>query len=200
MSRKDNDVSTDIRHRDQRIIDPRRIEDPVVGTQEAWDLSTDEETLTAVVRDVFENHWQDITFGVLVPGAAWEVRAPGAPERVAFSGGYATVDFGPWHFHLCLGEPGGDPAHTAGRRTAQAYFYRTLDDEGAPRSWGLRLINGRGEQQMTVILPSPFVTPEQRIAEEADFERLAVWDRLREVYLSLPPDPADRSGRGFRRS
>lgn len=179
---------------------PRRIEDPVVGVQEVWDLPTDEGTLTDLIRDVFEHDWKNITFGVLVPGAAWEIRAPGAPERVASSDGYVTVDFGPWHFHLCLGESSGDPEKTAGRRTAQAFFYRTLDEEGAPRSWGLRLFNARGEQQMTVILPSPFVTPEQKIADEADFTRLATWDRLRSTYLGMGEDPADRSGRGYRKS
>lgn len=193
-------MSIDSPQRDQRTMAPRQVEDPGGAVLQVWDLPTDEGTLVRLVRDLFEDSWPDITFGVFVPGAAWEIRAPGAPERVSFSSGYLTVDFGPWHFHLCVGQADGDPGLAATRRTAQAWLYRTLDAEGAPRSWGVRLFNGRGDQQMTVLLPNPFVTPDQKIAEEADFSRLATWDRLRERYLGLPPDVADRSGRGYRPS
>lgn len=162
-----------------------------------WDLPTDEGTLVRLVTHLFEEHWHEIMFGVLVPGAAWEIRAPGAPERISFSSGYLTVDFGPWHFHLCLGQPSGDPEVVGTRRTAQAWLYRSLDAEGAPRSWGLRLFNGAGDQQMTVMLPNPFLTVEHKVAEAPDFSRLATWDRLRRDYLGLPEDPLDRSGKGF---
>lgn len=175
----------------------RVVQEPGSGPMHVWDLPTDEDLLVRLVTDLFENCWADITFGPLVPGAAWEIRAPGAPERVSFSAGYLTVDFGRWHFHLCLGQPTGDPQVVGVRRTAQAWLYRTLDDAGAPRSWGLRLFNGRGDQQMTILLPNPFLTADQKIAERADFQRLATWDRLRETYLGAPPDPLDRSGLGF---
>lgn len=51
---------------------------------------------------------------------------------------------------------------------------------------------------MTVLLPSPFLGDTQEILPEPDFGRLATWDRLREHYLGLAPDPLDRSGSGFR--
>ncbi|NJM13533.1 MAG: hypothetical protein HC889_18195 [Synechococcaceae cyanobacterium SM1_2_3] len=50
---------------------------------------------------------------MLIQGAAWEVRAPNAPQRISLSDGYLTVDFGHWHFHLCIGEyrgPRNNPA------------------------------------------------------------------------------------------
>jgi hypothetical protein len=112
--------------------------------------------------------------------------------------GYVTVDFGRWHFHLCIGE------HTASgpelgriRGCSRAELYRGLDRDGAPVTWGLRLFNGRDEQQMTVLLPNPHLTDEQAIAEEPDFARLAAWDALRARFLRLSPDPLDRSGHGF---
>ncbi|WP_428844276.1 DUF7676 family protein [Mycolicibacter sinensis] len=42
-------------------------------------------------------------FGTILHGAAWEVVAPNAPERMSVADGYATVDFGRWHFHLRIG-------------------------------------------------------------------------------------------------
>jgi hypothetical protein len=61
----------------------------------------------------------------------------------------------------------------------------------------VRLFNGDGDQQMTVLLPGPFLDDEQRILDEPDHSRLELWDHLRREYLGLPPDPVDRSARRF---
>ena len=157
------------------------------GTQHVWELPTDEATLVAIVTDVFENHWEHIHFGVLVQGAAWEVYD-----------GYITVDFGRWHFHLCIGEhTGSGPELGRIRRCSRAELYRGLGSDGSPTTWGLRLFNGRGEQLMTVLLPNPFLTDTQGILDPPDFSRLDAWDALRATYLGLEPDPFDRSGAGF---
>jgi len=178
-------------------------EPPVVdtfggGREQTWPLPVDEGSLLALVHTLFDDYWDDIWFGTIVEGAAWEVAAPNAPQRIRMFDGYATVDFGRWHFHLCIGE------HTASgpelgriRRCARAEMYRSLDKAGSPVSWGIRLFNGRDEQLMTAMLPNPFLTKTQQLRPEPDWTQLVLWDRLRADYLGLPSDETDRSGRGF---
>lgn len=74
-----------------------------------------------------------------------------------------------------------------------------LGTTSQPVSWGLSLYTHDGLQQMTVLLPNPLLTAEQKIAETPDWSRLALWDRLRKTYLGLEPDPVDRSVPGFHR-
>ncbi len=182
------------------MTDPtyREVTEPGTGTLHVWDLPTDEDTLLAIVTKLFDTYWQSIHFGVLVQGAAWEVRAPNAPTRISMFDGYVTVDFDSWHFHLCIGE------HTASgpelgriRRTSAARLYRRIGDDGTPTSWAVQFFNGEGTQLMTVLLPNPFLTDSQDILREPEFDRLAAWDDLRATFLGLEPDPLDRSGRGF---
>jgi hypothetical protein len=119
--------------------------------------------------------------------------------------GYLTVAFGTSHFHLCIGPTRGPhhaptpPALARHRQTARAELYRRLDHAGAPASWGLRLFNGAGEQQLTILLPNPFLSPDgDEILQEPDWSRLALWDELRARWTGSPgPDPLDRSGTGF---
>ena len=184
---------------------PQRLTEPDGATVEAFALRADAASLEALLRDLFQEHWHEITFGPLIQGAAWEFRAPHAPTRIGMLDGYLTVVFGISHFHLCIGPhkgPRNDPAPEAlarHRRTARAELYRRLNRAGAPVSWGLRLFNGEGEQQMTVLLPNPFLSPDgERIVATPDWSRLALWDRLRGRWLGLDaPDPFDRSATGF---
>ncbi|MBV8592248.1 MAG: hypothetical protein JO212_19705 [Acetobacteraceae bacterium] len=100
--------------------------DPDGATVEIFPLATDEASLQALLRDLFEEHWDKITFGPLIHGAAWGIRAPHAPTHIGMQDGYLTVAFGVSHFHLCTGlhrGPPNDPAHEAlahRRRTARA--------------------------------------------------------------------------------
>ena len=174
------------------------------GTLEIFDLSPSEALLFELLKDLFKNHWQEIDFGILIQGAAWEIKADRAPESIGLHDGYLTVDFGHWHFHICIGENKGSPSHPtdpelkAHRRTSRAELYRQLSQSGTPNSWGLRLYNGKDEQQLTVFLPNPFLTPEMQIAKEPDWSRLALWDQLRAQWLGLSqPDHFDRSGHKF---
>lgn len=174
--------------------------------EDVFALPTDAESLEALLRDLFERHWHEITFGPIIQGAAWEMRAAAAPSKVGMFDGYLTVAFGVPHFHLCIGEHRGAPKFPVApelarhRRTARAELYRRLSQEGHPVSWGLRLFNGKGEQQVTVLLPNPFLDPETEAVRKApDWSRLALWDALRARWLGLAaPDPLDRAGRGFR--
>jgi hypothetical protein len=63
----------------------------------------------------------------------------------------------------------------------------------------LRLFNGQGEQQTTILLPNPYLSPDaDKVLKMPDWSRLDLWDRLRARWLGLvESDPFDRSGRGF---
>lgn len=182
-------------------MEPRVEDEPGLGRLEVWDIQPAEDLLRRLLTELFEQHWRELTFGPLIQGSAWEIRAPGPPERVGFLDGYLTVDFGHFHFHLCIGEHRGEPGAPTPpelarhRRTSRAYFYRRLNADGTPDSWALRLLNGGGEEQLTVLFPNPFLTPDLRFEPEPRWERLALWDDLRRRYLGLPPDPRDRAGR-----
>jgi hypothetical protein len=174
------------------------VTEPGNGTVEIFSLPTDETTLVDLVTMIFTDYWEHIHFGVLVQGAAWEVAAPNAPVKIGTLDGYITVDFGRWHFHLCLGE------HTASgpelgriRRCARAELYRMLHDD-KPSSWGLRLFNSEDTQLMTVFFPNPWLDDIQHPVAEADWDRLEAWDAIRERFLGLPADPLDRTAAGFR--
>ncbi len=179
----------------------RIVEEEGVGRLEVWDLDASQEALQRLLADLFENHWRKITFGPLIQGAAWEIRAESAPRSITMLDGYLTVDFGNWHFHLCIGQHKGsrqhpvDPRLARHRRTSRAELYRQINCDGAPNYWALRLFNGADEQQITVILPSPFLSDEMRYLKTPDFSRLELWDYLRSEYLGLGPDPRDRSGK-----
>ncbi len=180
---------------------PREVDEAGVGRLEIWDLEPTEAILRPLLTDLFEHHWRELTFGPLIQGSAWEITAPGPPKRIGYLDGYLTVDFGHFHFHLCIGEHRGDPRAPVSpelarhRRTGQAYFYRRLNADGTPDGWGLRLLNGRGEEQMTVLFPNPFLTEDLKFAPEPRWERLRLWDDIMQRYLGLGPDPRDRSGR-----
>jgi hypothetical protein len=182
----------------------RIADEPGMGRIEIFALDTGEATLLALIRHVFATYWASIHFGTLIQGAAFEVKAPGAPRNIALLDGYVTVDFGTWHFHLCIGPTVGlgsaptPPALAAHRRCRRAELYRTFNRKtGAPNSWGLRLFNGKDEQQMTVLLPSPFLSDEGKPLAAPDWTRLAAWDDLRQRFLGLAPDALDRTGSGF---
>lgn len=173
------------------------VEEEGNGTLEIFELPNDAAFLERFLSDVYNNYWDQIHFGTAVQGAVWEVRAPNTPERISVMDGYLTVDFGHWHFHICIGEHKGTRRAPSSdklaqhRRTARTELYRRLRD-GKPSSWGFRMFNGGGEQQMTVFLPNPHLTIEQKILREPCFENLAMWDHLRATYLGLEPDPLDR--------
>jgi hypothetical protein len=180
------------------------IADPDGATVEIFPFPTDEGSLEELLRDLFEQHWDKITFGPLIQGAAWEIRASHAPTQIGVLDGYLTVAFGISHFHLCIGPHKGTrnsptPEVLARhRRTARAELYRRLDKSGAPVSWGLRLFNGHDEQQITILLPNPFLSADDKVLKTPDWSRLELWDRLRARWLGASePDPVDRSGRGF---
>lgn len=177
----------------------RRVVEEDGGSADVFELPADEHTLTIILRELFEVHWSEITFGPIIQGAAFEFRAPSPPTYFGMFDGYLTVAFGASHFHLCIGtHKGAAPDLARWRRTGRAELHRRLDSSGAPVSWSLRLYNGEDEQQICVLLPNPFLD-DDAIRKTPDWSRLELWDRLRGRWLCLfDPDPIDRSGRAFR--
>lgn len=184
---------------------PRRVTDEDGAQLDVFDLPADEASLEALLRDLFGRHWDKIVFGPIIQGAAWEIRATAPPDKIAMLDGYMTVVLGASHFHLCIGPHEGSSRHPTPpelarhRRTARAELFRRLGPAGAPVSWGLRLFNGAGEQQITVFLPNPFLSPDgERVLKQPDWARLALWDELRARFTGAAgPDPADRACKGF---
>src|SRR5438067_11920926 len=81
----------------------KRVSDPDGAIVDVHALPTDGASLEELLRDLFEQHSDKITFGPLIQGAAWEFRAPHAPTHVGMLDGYLSVAFGASHFHICIG-------------------------------------------------------------------------------------------------
>lgn len=168
---------------------------------EVFPVPADEETLQELLTIMFAEHWRSIRFGTLIQGAVYELAATESP-RLAVLDGYLTIDLGHSHFHLCIGEHRGaperpvEPGLARRRRCAHAELQRQWSD-GAPTTWMFRMFNGDGDQMMTVLLPNPLLDDSDRILDEPDWSRLALWDALRARCLDLPPDPVDRSASRF---
>jgi hypothetical protein len=183
---------------------PSVVHEPGMGTLEVFTLPVDESTLLAVLQDVFKKYWNKIRFGVLIQGAVFELRASG-PPRMGVLDGYVTVDLGASHFHVCIGEHRGDqerpvtPELARHRRCHRAELYRVLHED-APVAWGFRMFNGADEQQLTIMLPNPFLDDDQMPLTTPKWDRLACWEELQATYLGCVPDPRDRTAVHFHHS
>lgn len=175
------------------------------ATEHRWPAPLDQDWLQDFLTDIFDNHWQGLSFGPIVEGAAYELRPPSKPQRISLHDGYLTVFYGlQGHFHLCIGrnegavKQGGE-ALVAHRRPGKAEFFRSLDPDGHPRSWGFRMDNGKGEQMLSLFFPNPFITADDQLADQPDWERLATWDHVRRTYIGIEDGAADRMSKGYRR-
>jgi hypothetical protein len=170
---------------------------------ERFPVDPTEPILLGLITDIFQQYWDRVHFGTCVQGGVWEIAIDEAPQSIGMLDGYVTVDFGRWHCHLCIGEHKGTkgnpvaPELARRRRTSRAEFYRQLKQDGTPNSWGFRMFNGRDEVQMTVFFPNPYLSRDQKIRREPDWNALEMWDDLRRRYAGLEPDPKDRSSRRF---
>ena len=88
---------------------------------QVWPLPLDEAFLEEFLTYIFTKYWDQVVFGPLIEGAAYEMVCPRAPSRIRLYDGYLTVMFDGPHFHLCIGENKGTPddptpeAHSSGR-------------------------------------------------------------------------------------
>jgi len=179
---------------------PRTTIGPDGVTMDIFPLPSDCASLDTLLRDLFTHHWQDIIFGPIIQGAAFEIHAERPPTSISLFDGYLTIAFGHTHFHICIGDNKGprsqptSPELARHRRTSRAELYRRINGGCVPMSWGIQFFNGAGEQQLTILLPNPFLDPQtEKIATRPDWSRLALWNNLRARWLGLTgPDPIDR--------
>ncbi len=147
-----------------------------------------EETLRAFFQELFETHWAQIVFGPCIQGAVFEVRVTAPAKTITILDGYLTVDFGEWHFHLCIGEHRGTNANPAPkalaqlRRASKAGFFRGIGKTCAGGSWGFRMWNGANEQMVTVFFPNPYLN-DQFKPQKPDWLKLKLWNDMRQTYL-----------------
>jgi hypothetical protein len=156
------------------------------GVTEYDEIAVHGDTVERLLTEVFGEHWADVFAGPVIEGAAYEIRFTSKPA-LSMLDGYLTVDVGPWHFHLCVGEHRGaaTPEQAALRRVARAAFFRTDGGSCVPGSWGLRLWNGRGEQMITVYFPNPWLGDDQRRLATPRPEKTALWEDLRKRYAPV---------------
>ena len=168
-----------------------------------WPMSTDPEALRDFLADVFTNYWDQIIFGPIIDGAAYEWTCPGPPDKIEQDGEFLTVGFNGPHFHICLGtrESGrGDPVLEAkmhALRPATANLFRMLDGKGAPNSWGFEMRNAAGVSMLTIFFANPFVLPGDRLADEPDWSKLLMWREISLRYLGRKAEAFDQTSRGF---
>lgn len=168
------------------MSDTGRVERAADGSLgEYWDVDVAGDTVERLLTEIFTRHWAAIFAGPVIEGAAYEIRFTAAPT-VSMLDGYMTVDTGPWHFHLCVGDHGGaaDAERARLRRVARAAFFRSEGASCVPASWGLRLWNGRGEQMITVFFPNPWLGDGDERLVEPRWEKTALWDDLRRRYAT----------------
>jgi hypothetical protein len=158
-----------------------------------FDLPHDEATLYRLFQLLFEQYATEIVFGPCIQGAVFEIKAE-QPATLTVLDGYLTVDFGAWHFHLCIGpHKARTPELAQHRRVKRAALYRSQNKSCVPASWGLRLWNGHDEQMITVFFPNPYLDAHMQRRREPDWSRLHLWDRVRQEFLGKGPDPKDRT-------
>jgi hypothetical protein len=184
--------------------------DPVVTKLEGgeralqtWPLPLDETFLEDFLTCVFKTYWDQIIFGPIIEGAAYELTCPRAPSRISAFDGYLTISFDGPHFHLCIGENKGSKESPtpedikARRRPSKAEIFRRLDKDGAPISWGFEMRNGAGEPMISIFFPSPFLSAGDKVSEEPMWDRLAMWRDISQRYLGRAAEAFDASGRGY---
>ncbi len=180
--------------------------EPLDGGKRAlhtWALPTDEAFLTDFLTHVFTQYWDQIIFGPIIEGAAYELSCPMEPTTCRVFDGYLTVSFGGPHFHLCVGENKGSPKSPTPedlkrrRRPSKAQIFRRLDKDGAPLSWGFEMWNGDGVPMVSIFFASPFISTGDKISKTPQWERLAMWRDISARYLGREPEEFDASGRGY---
>ncbi len=175
------------------------VQDNLDGTQtEYFEVECSETRLLGILKDVFEEHWDQVIFGPCIEGAVFEGRFAG-PPRLSLLDGYATVQVQgseSWHFHLCIGPHRGSaglptpPALAAWRRCARAAFFMNRDGAGRPSAWGFRMWNGRSEQMLTVFFANPWIDPSRQCyVDTPDWSRLELWMELRAKWAAVPAEP-----------
>ncbi len=166
----------------QGIVDQRR-EKLLDGSEITYfDLPPEETRLLELLKELFLQHWKEITFGPVIEGAVFEIKLAAPPESVTYRGGYLTIETGSWHLHLCLGYPKAFSEELVRRRrVARASFFESKNTSCVPRSFGFRMWNGAGEQMITIFFPNPYLSTDEK-AQKPDWSRLQLWKDFKSRY------------------
>jgi hypothetical protein len=167
-----------------------------------WPMPIDPDMLHDFLADIFQRYWSQLIFGPSLGGAAYEWTCPCAPDLIERDGEFLTIGFNGPHFHLCIGSnmPDADPGRETrmcGLRPADVSIFRTLDDRGAPNSWGFEMRNAAGVSMLTIYFANPFVLPGDRLTERPDWSRLLMWRDISYRYLGRGPEAFDQTSKGF---
>lgn len=172
--------------------------------EEIWPLPAERDFLFALLSELFDEHWDKITWGPMIPGAAYELKCVARPSKITLSElGYFTAHWGErgGHFHLCIGAgPKMDPEQAKVRNTTTVELVRRLDAEDMPISWSLRMKNGAGDPQLTIYLPNPHLGPDDWANAVPEWDRLALWEDLFPRLTGHAIDGRDRLGKGYRKA
>jgi hypothetical protein len=68
-----------------------------------WLLPLDEAFLEEFLTYVFSKYWDQIVFGPMIEGAAYELACPSPPSKIKLFDGYLTVSFG-GRISICASE------------------------------------------------------------------------------------------------
>jgi (2Fe-2S) ferredoxin len=139
---------------------------------------------------LFQENWHQIGLGHIEQGSVFELEFHEAPKKCVLYDGYLTVIAQDWHIHLCIEETLGGPNSETPPELRQhrlintAAFYRRINSEGEPRSWGIQFWNGAGEKGMTIFLPNPYIDDDNLLPDgKANFAKLEFYHELREMYV-----------------
>jgi hypothetical protein len=156
------------------------------GAIEYFDVPVEGDRVERLMIELLEHHWAQVTAGPLIQGAAYEIVFE-RPPRLTVLDGYLTVDTGGWHFHLCVNDHRGAPTPELARvrRVARAAFFREEGHACTPMTWGLRLWNGRGEQMITVLFPTPYFDEAWNRLAEPRWEKTALWEDFRRRHAGV---------------
>lgn len=165
------------------------------ATGSGWQIEYDffdcqPDALACLCYTLFQKNWQQVGLGHLEQGSVLELEFHQAPKKCVLYDGYLTIIAQDWHIHLCIEETiGGPNAETPPelrqqRLITKGAFYRRINPEGEPRSWGIQFWNGVGEKALTIFLPNPYVEDENLLPEgKANWDKLALYNELREIYV-----------------
>jgi hypothetical protein len=168
------------------------------GSETRYDyIDATEENVVKLIKDIFENEWRRMTVGPWLRGSLFELTFEKQPD-VSVSGGYLTVNPGPWHFHLTVGVPKDTDEETAKDRVTKVAFYqwRSKEDSVKGRSNGIRMWNGHGEQLITFFFPHVLLGEKPNTVGDLNWENLRSFYEFRERYLGEPmPSDLEAAGR-----
>lgn len=160
-------------------------------TLEYEDFPCDLDVTAPLLYTLFEQNWQQVGLAHVVEGGVIELEFTKAPKLCILYDGYLTVATEAWHIHLCLEEHLGGPHCKTPlelrktRKVSRAAFYRRLNPEGSPRTWGIQFWNGDGEKLHSIFLPNPYIGDEEDLLPEGkpNLSKLSLYQELREIYV-----------------